>query len=191
MGVETPVTFGGLLLASIFLIVVNFAPRIYDWLKLRAEIKERETQAKREAEARAMQAEAEKDDKVWDRVVQEYERQIERNGKLEQENEQLRPLALANAILEQNIRLCREDKEDWKSHATSLEEQLMQNNIIPRPFKRLPREGDTQERLKTVSQKMKAIRETHAEENGKPASEGSPTLIFPPVAGSGPGKEEQ
>lgn len=179
MDVQTPVTLGGLVIAVIFITAVNFAPRLYDWLKLRAEMKEREKQAEREAQVKSEQIESEKDDKVWDRVVREYDRTLERANKLEHENDALRPLALANAILEQKMTQCREDKEDWKAHAVSLEEQLQEHNIIPRPFRRLPREGDTGEKLKTVSRKMKAIKENHEPERKE---EGSPTLVFPPAA---------
>lgn len=176
MSVETPVTIGGLIIASAFLLVVNFAPRLYDWLKLRAEIKERERQAAREAETKAAQIENEKDDKVFDRVVTEYERQIERGNRLERELEQLRPLAIENAVMKQRLQLATEDKEDWKHHALLLEQQLRDNNVIPALFRRLHREGDTHEKIKTVSRKMKTIKDSNG--NAEPSG-GSPTIIFP------------
>lgn len=177
MDIETPVTFGGLVIAVIFMVVFNFAPRLYDWLKLRAEIREREMKAKLEAQERAAQVEIDKEDKAWDTVVNEYNRQLERGQKLEAELEQLRPLALTNAVMEQKMKQCKEDKEDWKAHALSLEAQLTEHNIIPRPFKRLPRDESDTDKLKTISRKMKAIKENH--EVDKVATEGSPTLVFP------------
>lgn len=181
MGVETPVTFGGLIIAIIFITAINLAPRLWDIIKLRTETKERDKEAARLEKEKATQAEAEKDEKVWDRVVTEYERQTERGNRLERELEQLRPLAIVNAVLEQKYQQSKYDKEDWKAHAIGLEEQLKENNIIPRPFRRIQHEGDTQEKLKTISRKMSAIQMGNKGNGDKEPSKGSPTLIFPPV----------
>lgn len=174
-GVETPVTVGGLIITSIFLLVVSFAPRIYDWIQLRYQHRAQEAQARREADAKAAQAEDAKDEQAWDRVLKEYERALDRNTRLEKELEALRPLALQNAVLEQKMMQCREDKEDWKTHSISLEEQLAANNIIPRPFRRLPRSEENTDKLKTISQKMQAIKM----DAGVSAAKESPTLVFP------------
>lgn len=136
----------------------------------------------REDALKEKQAEMDAEETTWKRVISEYERTIQRANKLEQESEQLRPLALQNAVLEQKMKQCKEDKEDWKSHAERLDAQLQEHNIIPVPFKRNPRE-ETGETLKTVSRKMKTIRDEHV--IGNVATDGSPTLVFPPTTTTG------
>lgn len=170
---EAPVTWTQLIIAVIFVLVTTLSPQMYSIYKQKQESKTKE----REDKLREKQMEIDAEETTWKRVISEYERTIERAHKLEQENEQLRPLALQNAVLEQKMKQCKEDKEDWKSHSEKLEVQLQENNIVPVPFKRNPRE-DTGQQLKTVSRKMKAIKDTHATETN---GEGSPTLIFPPA----------
>ena len=183
---ETPVTWTQLAIAVIFVLITTLSPQFYSIYKQKQEarIREREDELKQqqmeiEERYRERQLGMDAEETTWKRVVSEYERALASVHRLEQELEQLRPLALHNAVLEQKMGQCREDKEDWKSHAVRLEEQLQEHNIIPQPFKRRPRE-DTDQQLKTVSRKMKAIKQTHLESS---TTDGSPTLVFPPIEG--------
>lgn len=177
---EQPVTLQQLIYGVITTIVIALAPQLYNIYNRRLEAQEKKRTSDAEEREKERQAEATAEETTWKRVVSEYERALERAHKLEEENEQLRPLALQNAVLEQKMNQCKEDKEDWKAHALRLETQLQENNIVPIPFRRNPRE-DTGEHLKTISQKMRALKETHE----ATPTEGSPTLIFPPVKEEG------
>ena len=105
--------------------------------------------------------EAEADEKVfqaWANVAGEYARQVESLRRLEVENASLRPLALKVALIQQENVQMKEDKEDWKNYSLALVRQLEDNSIIPLPFQRMPHNGiHTREKLKTISDKVKAI----------------------------------
>lgn len=171
-----PITLQQFIFGIITTLVVALAPQLYNIYNRRLEAQEKRRASDMEAKEKERLAEASAEETTWKRVVGEFERAIERAHRLEEENEQLRPLALQNAVLEQKMRQCAEDKTDWKDHAMRLEQQLQENNIIPLPFRRNPRE-DTGEQLKTVSRKMKAIKDTHKID----ATVESPTLVFPSI----------
>lgn len=101
-----------------------------------------------EATAKATEGKSETD--AQDRLFTEYDRQITNLRRVEDENRELRPLALKNAILERDILSCKEDKNDWKQYAIRLAKQLEENNIVPLPFRRTPTDGDTQEKIPTI-----------------------------------------
>lgn len=82
---------------------------------------------------------------AWERLSQEYARQIESLKQLEVENGQLRPLVLKLALQDQEMHQVKDDKEDWKRYAIKLTKQLEDNKIIPLPFRRTPTEWDTGE----------------------------------------------
>ena len=160
-------------------IVVALSPQLYNIYKSRLDAQEQKRKDDLEAKEKERTAQDTAEETTWKRVVSEYERALGSVHRLEKELEQLRPLALQNAILEQKMTQCREDKEDHKAHSEKLEEQLKEHNIIPIPFKRIVRE--TTDELKTVSRKMKAIKENHI--GDLPSSDGSPTLVFPKEEG--------
>jgi membrane-associated HD superfamily phosphohydrolase len=187
---EVPVTWTQLIITVVFVLVVVVSPQLYNIYKAKLEAQEKkrildaETKEKeREAKEKERTAQDTAEETTWKRVVSEYERALESVHRLEKELEQLRPLALQNAVLETKMNQCREDKEDWKAHSIRLEEQLIEKNIIPIPFRRSPRE-DTGQQLKTVSKRMKAIRNNMTESEYN-ASEGSPTLVFPAIKKEG------
>lgn len=186
---EEPIKLWQLIAATV-LALMPYLIQLYNGRTTAQEKRRKELQEEREKERQEKEKERkaaeDAEETTWKRVVSEYERALQRAHKLEQENEQLRPLALQNAVLEQKMSQCKEDKEDWKSHAERLEQQLKENNIIPLPFKRNPRE-DTGESLKTISRKMKAIKENHM----PPMELEHPTLIFPPIQGSGKGAKQE
>ena len=175
---ETPVTWNQLIIACIFILVTTLAPQIYQIYSRRLEAQEKKRIDDEAAKEKERSAQDIAEETTWKRVVSEYDRALAQVQRNEEEIRQLRPLALQNAILEQKILQCKEDKEDWKAHAIRLEKQLTEKNIIPVPFRRNPRE-DTGEQLKTISQKMKTIKDSHAQD----APIESPTLTFPPVEG--------
>lgn len=175
---ETPVTWTQLIISSIFILIAALAPQLHHMYKARLESKEKERQAALKEKEQEL-AKDEQDTKHFEKIALEYQRQIEILGSAQVENAALRPLVLQNALLEQKITQAEEDKADWKSYATKLRKQLEANNIIPEPFRRLPHDGDTQERLKTISRKMQAIKLESEKE--RPAPGGSPTLVFPPL----------
>ena len=100
--------------------------------------------------AQAQAAEEKSDTEAQDRLFTEYDRQINNLRRVEDENKELRPLALKNAILERDIIECRKDKQDWKRYAQKLCEQLEGLGHVPLPFRRTPEEDPTQERIPTV-----------------------------------------
>lgn len=177
---EQPITLQQFIFGIITTIVVALAPQLYNIYNRHMEAQEKKRTLDADARERERMAESTAEETTWKRVVSEYERALDRAHKLEIENEQLRPLALQNAVMEQKMTQCKEDKEDWKSHAERLEEQLKEKNIIPVPFRRLVRE-ETGERLKTISKKMKAIKDNHIADT----STDSPTLVFPVVPTEG------
>ena len=87
---------------------------------------------------------------AWERLSQEYARQIESLKKLEVENAELRPLVLKLALQEQDMKQVREDKEDWKRYSNKLYKQIESLGQVPLPFRRSPTDGDTQEKIKAV-----------------------------------------
>jgi len=94
---------------------------------------------------------------AWERLSQEYARQIESLKKLEVENGQLRPLVLKLALQEQDMKQTRDDKEDWKRYANKLYGQLEAFGQVPLPFRRTPSDSDTSERMKAISKKIKTV----------------------------------
>jgi hypothetical protein len=181
---ETPVTWTQLIIASVFILVTSLAPQLYQIYSRYRDSKDKEKAQRLEEERQEM----EKEDKTvqhWEKIAGEYARQIESLRRLETENAELRPLVLKNALLQQKVSQSEEDKEDWKAHANRLTAQLEEANVIPLPFRRIAHNGDTQERLKTISQKMRAIKDES--EKSKTAPADSPTLTFPP--GEFPGGE--
>jgi hypothetical protein len=190
---ETPVTWTQLIIASVFILVTSLAPQLYQIYSRYRDSQDKEKQQRLEEkkqEVELKRQEMEKDDKAvqhWEKIAGEYARQIESLRRLEVENAELRPLVLKNALLQQKVSQSEEDKEDWKAHANRLTAQLEEANVIPLPFRRIAHNGDTQERLKTISQKMRAIKDES--EKSKTAPADSPTLTFPPgeIPGSGEG----
>jgi hypothetical protein len=87
---------------------------------------------------------------AWERLSQEYARQIESLKKLEVENGELRPLVLKLALQEQDMKRIREDKEDWKRYALRLTKQIEDFGQVPLPFRRTPADGDTQEKMRPI-----------------------------------------
>jgi hypothetical protein len=107
----------------------------------------------REVKANAPLVEADSEIKrteAWERLSQEYARQIESLKKLEVENAELRPLVLKLALQEQDMQQIREDKEDWKRYAIRLSKQIEEFGQVPLPFRRTPSDGDTQEKMNPV-----------------------------------------
>ena len=139
-------------------IMTILLPQIYNIYNRYQEAQEKKRVIVQEAEEKERQAEATAGETTWKRVVSEYERALSQVQRLEVEIGGLRPLALQNAVLEQKMKQCSEDKADWKDHAVRLEEQLKEHNIIPLPFKRNPREDTGEQNLKTVSRKMRISR---------------------------------
>ena len=92
---------------------------------------------------------------AWERVGQEYARLIENYKAQEDELTALRPLTLRIAMQEQSINQAAEDKADWKRYAEKLSNQLEEHNIIPIAFRRLPSDGDTMEKIKTITKAKK------------------------------------
>lgn len=86
----------------------------------------------------------------WERLSKEYARQIESLKKLEVENAELRPLVLKLALQEKEIEQVKEDKADWKRYAEKLTQQIQEFGQIPIPFRRVPSDGDTNEKIRTV-----------------------------------------
>ena len=181
---ETPVTLFQLIAAVVMTLVAALSPRLYDIYQARL-------QARKEARAQELEAEKaertqnmEAGDKAishWEKVAQEYARQIDTLRRVETEVAELRPLVLRNALLQQEITQVREDKEDWKAYALRLAAQLEEKNIIALPFRRTPHDDDAQEKLRTISEKMKAIKTES--ESSKTATTDVPTLTFPKEGG--------
>jgi hypothetical protein len=174
---ETPVTWSQLIIASIFIVVTALAPQLLQIYSRYRDSKDKERAQKLEEAKQEMEQE-DKTVQHWEKIAGEYARQIESLRRLETENAELRPLVLRNALLHQELEQYKEDKEDWKAHSLRLTAQLEEQNIIPLPFRRAVHNDDTQERLKTISKKMKTIRDES--ESSKPTATDSPTLVFPP-----------
>ena len=85
---------------------------------------------------------------AWERVMKENTRQMENLRRAEEEAASLRPLVLKLAIQEQEMRQCREDKEDWKRYAKKLARQVEEAGLIPIPFQRYP--SDDSGRMEAV-----------------------------------------
>ena len=110
-----------------------------DWRAARAQEKQTESQ-----ESVSMtQAQTEN----WERLVQNYAKQIESMQTLQNENAELRTLPLKLVIQEQEMKQCAEDKEDWKRYAQKLADQIKGFGQIPLPFRRTPSDGNTEEKI--------------------------------------------
>lgn len=103
---------------------------------------------------------------AWEDIAEGYAKQIERLSAYETENRELRPLVLKVALQAQQIKMCRDDKEDWKDYAQKLAEQLESLGHIPHAFRRTPRDGDTDEKMKPISQKILAVQSEVRKKNG-------------------------
>lgn len=163
-------------------VLTVLAPQLYNiyarWRDSKDKEKEQETRQKE------MEADDElKATEAWERLLKEYARQIESLKKLEVENSELRPLVLKLALLQQEMKQVRDDKADWKKFAEKLQKQIEDLGHVPLPFRRTPQDGDTDERLKTISRRMKAVQE-EAEElmnasANVPATTNTPTIVKP------------
>lgn len=84
-----------------------------------------------------------------EKLGQAYDRALSTIKSQDEELKGLRPLILDIALTKQAAAQTQLDKDDWKTHAGKLTEQLEQNQIMPIPFRRQSLDGD--------SEKMKAI----------------------------------
>jgi hypothetical protein len=122
------------------------APQIYNIYKTYQDNKANKPTIDAQAKATLEKAETE----AQDRLFVEYDKIIANLRRVEDENRELRPLALKNAIMERDMLSCKEDKEDWKQYAKRLATQLEEAGFVPLPFRRTPADGDTQEKMATV-----------------------------------------
>jgi hypothetical protein len=99
----------------------------------------------------------------WEELANGYLKQIENLRYLETEAASLRPLTLKVALLQQENLQFKEDKEDWKAYSQRLCDQLEQLGHVPLAFRRTPKDGDTGERMRRVSRRMKAVPEAQQE----------------------------
>lgn len=90
----------------------------------------------------------------WERLIQNYAKQIEGMANLQTENAELRKLPLKLVIIEQEMKQCHEDKEDWKRYSIRLTEQIKELGHVPLAFRRTPQDGDTQEKIATINKEM-------------------------------------
>jgi len=86
----------------------------------------------------------------WQRLFDNYQKQIDSMEVLQKENAEFRKLPLILAVMEQEMKQCKEDKEDWKKYSIRLADQLKEHNLVPYPFRRTPQDGDTQDKIATV-----------------------------------------
>lgn len=141
----TPLQFwSGILLVSI----PSILKLVSDWRAARAT----EMAAREAAEATLQTSVPQVQTENWERLVQNYQKQIEAMQKLQEENVELRKLPLKLVIMEQQTQQCAEDKEDWKRYATKLSEQVKELGQMPLPFRRTPQ--DTQDKIKAVTQEQ-------------------------------------
>ena len=127
-------------------VIIAISPQIYNIIKAHYEHKAQAPLLAAQAKAQ----EEKSDTEAQDALFKEYGRQIENLRRVEDENKELRPLALKNAILERDIAECRKDKEDWKRYANKLSVQIQELGHVPLPFRRLPSEEETQEKIVTI-----------------------------------------
>ena len=179
-----PITLLQLILASIATIIAALSPQLYNIYARRQDSRDKEKEQQSEEKIKGSEqklTETEKLYREWENVVNGYVRQIESLRHLETENAQLRPLILKIALVQQDNKQIRDDKEDWKDYADKLSRQLEASGIIPIPFRRTPRDGDTQEKLKTISRKMRTVQEEIKIKNGEHlVSTDTPTIVQPP-----------
>lgn len=175
---EQPITLIQLLLTALVSIIVAVAPQVYNIYAKRRDSLDKQKELEMQRETTLEDKKLSETDKLyreWDNIVKQYVTLIESQRHLETENAQLRPLVLRNALIQQENKQLKDDKEDWKDYALKLVKQLEDANLVPIPFMRVPRdEEDTQEKIKTVSRKMKAI--SDAAQNGGPVSSEAPTI---------------
>ena len=112
---------------------------------------------------------------AWEKLAQEYARQIESLRRLEVENAELRPLMLKLALQEQDMKQVREDKEDWKRYASKLSKQIEGLGHVPIPFRRVPTDEDTNEKIKPIRRNNKPT--APLDPSTVPAATDTPTII--------------
>jgi hypothetical protein len=78
-----------------------------------------------------------------EKLGQAYDRALNTIKAQDEELKGLRPLILDLALTKQQASQVQLDKDDWKSHATKLDEQLQQHKIIPIVFRRQSTGADT------------------------------------------------
>lgn len=164
-----PVTLQQVLITGIGVLIAALAPQLYNIYVRYKDSKDKERQLESEEEARKLADDARRDeqklseqDKMFqqfDNLIKGYIRQIESLRHLEEENAALRPLVLKNALIQQENKQLKEDKEDWKTHAIRLSDQIEAMGQVPIPFRRTPRDGATQEKIKAIRTKMEAVEE--------------------------------
>lgn len=157
-----PVTLQQVLLTALGTVIAALAPQIYNiYVRYRdSKDKEREMEAaKEEREDSQKLTETEKLYREWENVANGYIRQIESLRHLEVENAALRPLQLKIALVQQENKQLKDDKEDWKDYSDRLARQLESMNVIPLPFRRTPRDGDTLDKIRPIKQKFESVQE--------------------------------
>jgi hypothetical protein len=178
---DQPITLQQLIVTAIMTVITALAPQIYNIYARRQDSKDKEKEQESEGELRKVDqklTETEKLYREWENVVNGYIKQIESLRYLETQNAELRPLVLKVALIQQENKQIKDDKEDWKDYADKLTRQLETHGIIPIPFRRTPRDGDTEEKMKTISRKMKTVQEEiESQENGVTATTDTPTII--------------
>jgi hypothetical protein len=149
-------------------ILVVTIPQVFkllsDWRNARAA----EKQAKEQAEAEKVKNEAtvsQTQTEGWERLVKTYQSQIESMQRLQDENAELRKLPLKLAVMEQDMKQCGEDKEDWKRYAIKLADQLKELGQVPIPFRRTPADGNTQEKIPAITTQQIEAAQKQNEEN--------------------------
>ncbi|MEO6564922.1 MAG: hypothetical protein ABIO63_02715 [Casimicrobiaceae bacterium] len=103
---------------------------------------------------------------AWERLIKQYQSQLEAMGLLQGENNELRKLPLQLVLKEEEMKQCKDDKEDWKRYANQLYEQVKELGQIPLPFRRTPSDGDTQEKIATISRERLDAINKQVEEAG-------------------------
>lgn len=87
-----------------------------------------------------------------EKLGQAYDRALATIQSQDNELSSLRPLVLDIAIAKQESTQCALDKEDWKTHAKRLEEQLKEHSIVPVAFKR--RSMEDSDRMKAITKEQ-------------------------------------
>jgi len=128
-------------------ILVVVIPQVFNLLKDFRATRAQEKIAKEQKEATVPQIQTEN----WERLVQNYAKQLEAMQRLQEENVELRKLPLKLALQEQEMKQCAEDKEDWKRYAQKLADQIKGFGQIPLPFRRTPSDGNTEEKIPAIT----------------------------------------
>lgn len=177
---DQPITLWQLVTATL----IALAPYFLDVYRRYRDSRDKEMEEETEQEIKKGEqrlTETEKLYREWENLSNGYAKQIESLRHLETENAELRPLLLKIALVQQENKQIKDDKEDWKDYADRLARQLEALGHIPHPFRRTPRDGDTGERMKTISRKMKAVQQEFEINNpDKDATVDTPTVITPP-----------